>query len=216
MLEANNLPIAVVAAIAGQSRLQVEFHGTAGHAGTVPMNSRQDALAGAADFVLAAESLAASRASTVATIGKLTIAHGASNVIPGHVLLTLDVRDQKDSQRLTAVRALHAKAKAIAKRRDLKMKWTLVQQAAAVPCDPNLTQIFSKCIAQRGLKVLKLPSGAGHDAVALSEMCPVAMLFVRCQGGVSHNPAESIKTADVAPAIGVLADFMQALAVRYA
>ncbi len=216
VLEAKNLPIAVVTAIAGQSRLQVEFQGTPGHAGTVPMNSRQDALAGAAEFILTVESVAAGRSGTVATVGKLTVAHGASNVIPGHVLLTLDVRDQKDSHSLAAVRTLHAKAKAIAKRRGLKLTWTPVQQAAAVPCDPNLTQVFSKCITQRGLEVLKLPSGAGHDAVALSEICPVAMLFVRCQGGVSHNPAESIKTADVAPAIGVLADFMQALAVRYA
>ena len=89
------------------------------------------------------------------------------------------------------------KANAIAKRRGLKMIWTLVQQTAAVQCDKTLMRIFSKCIAQRGLKVLKLPSGAGHDAAALSAICPVAMLFVRCKGGISHNPAESLKTADM-------------------
>ena len=216
VLEEKNLPVAVVTAIAGQSRLQVEFHGMAGHAGTVPMNSRRDALAGAAEFVLAAESIAANSAGTVATVGKLSVAHGASNVIPGHALLTLDVRDQKDSRRLALVNQLHAKAKAIAKLRGLKLTWTPVQQAAAVPCDKSLTQIFSKCIAQYGLEVLKLPSGAGHDAVAISEICPVAMLFVRCKGGISHNPAESVKTADVAPAIGVLADFVHTLALHHA
>ena len=216
VLEEKNLPVAVVSAIAGQSRLQVEFHGTAGHAGTVPMNSRQDALAGAAEFILAVESLAASRTGTVATVGKLSVAHGASNVIPGHVMLTLDVRDQKDNLRLKMVKQLHAKAKVISQKRGLKLTWTRVQQAAAVPCDPALTQLFSKCIKQRGLEVLKLSSGAGHDAVALAEICPVAMWFVRCQGGISHNPAESVKTADVTPAIGVLADFIQSLAVRYA
>ena len=216
VLEKNNLPLGVVTAIAGQSRLQVEFHGVAGHAGTVPMKNRRDALAGAAEFILAVESTASARAETVATVGKLTVAHGASNVIPGHVMLTLDVRDQIDSRRRAAVNSLRTKAKAIAKRRGLKLTWTSVQQAAAVPCDETLTQIFSKCVAQRGLKVLKLPSGAGHDAAALSAICPVAMLFVRCQGGISHNPAESVKTADVASAIGVLADFIQTLARQHA
>ncbi|HXI73376.1 MAG TPA: allantoate amidohydrolase [Verrucomicrobiae bacterium] len=216
VLELKKLPVAVVTAIAGQSRLQVEFSGVAGHAGTVPMNSRQDALAGAAAFVLAAESVASRSAGAVATVGKLGVDHGASNVIPGHVSCTLDVRHQNDVRCAAVMRALHNRAKAIAKYRKLKLTWTLVQQTAAVPCDPTLTQIFSKCVAQQGLEVLKLPSGAGHDAAALSAICPVAMLFVRCQGGISHNPAESVKTTDVAPAIGVLADFIQTLAVRHA
>jgi allantoate deiminase len=211
VLEKNNLPVGIVTAIAGQSRLRVEFRGVAGHAGTVPMNLRRDALAGAAELVLAAENCG-----VLATVGKLEVANGASNVIPGTVLLTLDVRDQKDSRRLAAVKALQIKAQTIAKRRGLKLIWTLVQQTAAVPCDKTLTQIFSQCVAQRGLKVLQMPSGAGHDAAALSAICPVAMLFVRCKDGISHNPAESVKTSDIAPAIGVLADFIQTLATRYA
>jgi hydantoinase/carbamoylase family amidase len=215
VLEQNDLPVGVVTAIAGQSRLQIEFHGVAGHAGTVPMNLRQDALAGAAEFVSAVEATAASSAGTVATIGKLSVSHGASNVIPGHVMLTLDVRDQNDAHRLKVVKALEQRAKIIAKLRGLKLDWKLIQQAAAVPCDKSLTQIFSGCVSKRGFKTIKLPSGAGHDAVALAEVCPVAMLFVRCKGGISHNPAESVKTADVAVAIGVLADFIQTLAVRH-
>ena len=216
VLEQHDLPVGVVTAIAGQSRLQIELHGTAGHAGTVPMASRQDALAGAAEFILAVEAAANRCANTVATVGKISVPHAASNVIPGRVLLTLDVRDQKDALRLRLVKQLHARAKAIAKRRNLQLTWTPVQLAAAVPCDPLFTQLMAKCVTQRGLKVLKLPSGAGHDAVALSEICPVTMLFVRCQSGISHNPAESVRSADVAPAIGILADFVQALAVRYA
>jgi allantoate deiminase len=137
-------------------------------------------------------------------------------VIPGNVSLTLDVRDQKDSRRIAALKALQTKAKAIARRRGLELSWQRVQQTAAVLCDKNLTRVFSQCVAQRGLKVHRLPSGAGHDAVALSAICPVAMLFVRCKNGISHNPAESVKTADVAPAIGVLADFLQTLATRHA
>jgi allantoate deiminase len=203
VLEARNLPVGVVTAIAGQSRIRVEFHGTAGHAGTVPMDLRHDALAGAAELVLAAESCG-----ITATVGKLEVAPGASNVIPGQAILTLDVRHQSDAHRLAAVKSLHAKAKKISTRRGLKLIWTPVQENGAAQCDKKLTQLFSKSVANRGLEVLELPSGAGHDAVVLSQICPVAMLFVRCKGGISHNPAESVKTADVKVAIEVLADFL--------
>jgi hydantoinase/carbamoylase family amidase len=211
VLEKNNLPIGIVTDIAGQSRLRVEFQGVAGHAGTVPMALRRDALAGAAEFILATETLA-KKSKLVATVGKIEAAPGASNVIPGNVSLTLDVRDQNDAHRLAAVKTLQTKGKIIAQRRGLKLIWTPVQQTSAVPCDKKLTQIFSQCVAQRGLEILKLPSGAGHDAVALSAICPVAMLFVRCKGGISHNPAESVKTADVRVAVAVLADFILRLA----
>ena len=210
VLEKNNLPVGIVTAIAGQSRLRAEFHGTAGHAGTVPMNLRHDALAGAAELVLAAENCG-----VLATVGKIEVAPGASNIIPGHAALTLDVRDQSDARRLAAVRSLHAKAIAIAKRRGLELTWTPVQQTAAVRCDQTLTHIFSKCVAQRGLTVLKLPSGAGHDATALSVICPVAMLFVRCKGGISHNPAEAVKAADARMAVEVLIDFILRLAAKH-
>jgi allantoate deiminase len=211
VLEQRRLPVGVVTAIAGQSRLQVEFLGTAGHAGTVPMHLRRDALAGAAEFVLAVE-----KCGVLATVGKLTTEPGASNVIPGKVLLTLDVRSQTDSRRLAAVRSLHQKAIAIARRRGLKLVWRPVQQTSAVPCDRDLTQIFCRCIARSGREVFKLPSGAGHDAVALSVICPVAMLFIPCKGGVSHHPAESVKAADVAVAIEILTAFIENLATRHA
>ena len=203
VLESQNLPVGVVTAIAGQSRVRVEFHGVAGHAGTVPMNLRHDALAGAAELVLAAE-----QCGVTATVGKLDVTPGASNVIPGQAIMTLDVRHQSDVRRFAAVKSLHAKARAIAKRRGLKLVWQLVQENGAAHCDKTLTRIFSKCVVNRGLKVLQLPSGAGHDAVVLSKICPVAMLFVRCLGGISHNPAESIKASDARLAIEVLADFI--------
>ena len=206
VLEEYNLPVGVVTAIAGQSRLLVEFHGMAGHAGTVPMGSRRDALAGAAELVLAAE-----KCGVLATVGKLAVEPGASNVIPGKAVLTLDVRQQRDARRLAAVNGLHKAARAIAKRRGLKLVWKPVQATSAVQCDKQLVETFSECVADRGLKVLQLPSGAGHDAVALSTLCPVAMLFVRCKGGVSHHPAESVKAADVAVALGVFTDFIEAL-----
>jgi allantoate deiminase len=203
VLETKDLPVGVATAIAGQSRIRVEFHGTAGHAGTVPMDQRHDALAGAAELVLAAES-----SGVTATVGKLEVAPGASNVIPGKATLTLDIRHQTDARRLAAVKSLHTKARSIASRRGLKLVWTPVQQNGAVQCDKKLTQLFSQCVARRGFDALNLPSGAGHDAVVLSQICPVAMLFVRCKGGISHHPAESVKTADVRVAIEVLADFI--------
>jgi len=210
VLESKNLPVGVVTAIAGQSRIRVEFRGEAGHAGTVPMNLRQDALAGAAELVLAAE-----RCGVAATVGKLDVLPGASNVIPGQAVLTLDIRHQSDSRRIAAVKSLHSKARSLARRRGLKLLWQPVQENDAVPCDKMLTNIFSQCVANRGLTVLQLPSGAGHDAVVLAKICPVAMLFVRCKGGISHNPAESIKTADARVAIEVLADFLIAVAAVY-
>jgi allantoate deiminase len=212
VLEEGNLPLGVVTAIAGQSRLRVEFHGVAGHAGTVPMNLRRDALAGAAEFISSVETVAKKQRGLVATVGKIEAAPGTSNVIPGNVFLTLDVRDQNDSCRVAAIKLLHAKADSIAERRGLELVWTFAQQTPAVLCDKTLTKIFSGCIRRRGFEVLKLPSGAGHDAAAISAICPVAMLFVRCRGGVSHNPAESVALADVRVAIDVLADFIQTLA----
>jgi len=206
VLEKHGLPVGVVTAIAGQSRLAVEFHGVAGHAGTVPMKLRRDALAGAAELILAAEGCG-----VLATVGKVEVDPGASNVIPGKSSVTLDVRDQADSRRLAAVRSLKIKAQAIARRRGLKIVWRVVQQTTAVRCDHALMRIFSHCIAKRGLRVMRLPSGAGHDAAALSTICPVAMLFVRCKGGISHHPAEAVKTADAQTAIAVLADFIRTL-----
>jgi allantoate deiminase len=207
VLESKNVSVGIVSAIAGQSRIRVEFQGVAGHAGTVPMNLRHDALAGAAELVLAAE-----RSGVTATVGKLEVAPGASNVIPGQTFLTLDVRHQSDARRLAAAKSLRAKAGSIAKRRGLKLIWTPVQENGAVQCDKKLTQILSRSVTSRGLNALKLPSGAGHDAIVLSQICPVAMLFVRCKGGISHNPAELVNVKDVHVAIEVLTDFLLRLA----
>ena len=209
VLEKLGLPVGIVTAIAGQTRLRVELRGVAGHAGTVPMNLRHDALAGAAELVLAAE-----KCGVLATVGKLDIESTASNVIPGKVTLTLDVRSQDDPRRLAAVRSLKQKAQTIAKRRGLKLAWQSIQQTDAVPCDPGMIKIFSQCIARRGFKAFKLPSGAGHDAVALSAICPVAMLFVPCKDGISHNPAEAVKAADVAVAVEVLSDLIRTFATH--
>lgn len=211
VLEAQNLAVGVVSGIAGQTRARVTFAGQAGHAGTVPMHLRHDALAAAAEFILAVE-----RCGVTATVGQIAAEPGASNVIPGRVTLSLDVRDLADARRLAAVKKLARQAASIAKARGIVSKWERVQESRAVHCDKLLTQRMIDAAIQHQRHVPVLPSGAGHDAVAMSAACPVAMLFVRCRGGVSHHPAESVSAADVAVALAVLRDFVSDLAARHA
>jgi allantoate deiminase len=211
VLESLDLPVGVVTAIAAQHRLRVSFTGVAGHAGTVPMALRRDALCAAAEFVLAAERLAGATPGLVATVGQLTAGPGASNVIPGVATLSLDVRHQDDATLNAAVVALHARATEIAGARAVELAWQPAQQHGATPCDPQLTEMLARAIGSLGLPIQRLPSGAGHDAVSLSALAGTAMLFVRCKGGVSHNPAESVTEQDVGVAISVLEKFLQLL-----
>jgi allantoate deiminase len=208
VLEAEGLPVGLVAAIAGQTRLAVAFAGEAGHAGTVPMDLRRDALCAAAEFVLAVEEVGRSTEWLVATVGQITAEPGASNVVPGLVRLTLDVRHADDAVRTEAVEAILNRAAAIAEERQVGVSLDRRNDARAVECDQALTSRLASAIADSGFPVRRLVSGAGHDAVALSARMPVAMLFVRCAGGVSHNPAESVAVEDVATAIEVLDRFI--------
>jgi len=203
VLEAKKKALGVVTSIAGQSRLSVEFAGVAGHAGTTPMRLRRDALAGAAEFISAVE-----QTKITATVGQLQVAPGASNVIPGHVKLSLDVRDQSDAKRQAEVKRLRKKALAIAKKRKLKLQWKPVQETTTVPCDVAFTKLMRAAADKQEKRPPLLASGAGHDAAAMSVLCPVTMLFVRCKGGLSHHPDEAIKQADAGKAIGALVDFI--------
>ncbi len=213
MLEARGLPVGVVSSISGQTRIEGEFRGEAGHAGTLPMNARRDALCGAAEMVLAAESLARGAAGLVATAGRIAVEPGASNVVPGAARLSLDVRHPDDSHRRAALRLLRERAEAIAARRELALDWRVLLDCNAVACAPELSASLARAIEELGYEAYHLASGAGHDAVALAELTPVAMLFVRCKRGVSHNPAEEVSVADVAVAIQTLDRFLE-LAAR--
>jgi allantoate deiminase len=207
VLEKEQLAVGVVSGIAGQTRARVGFHGMAGHAGTTPMNLRRDALCAAAEFILAVE-----RSGVAATVGQIEAQPGASNVIPGRVVLSLDVRHLEDRRRIAAVNKLQKEAAAISRRRGVAVQWVPVQETASVDCDPALVRLWKRAVDALRTRVLTLPSGAGHDAAALSAVCPVSMLFVRCKGGISHHPAESVKTADVAQAVAALREFVLALA----
>jgi allantoate deiminase len=204
VLEARDLPVGVVTAIAGQTRASVGFDGRAGHAGTTPMEGRSDALAAAAEWITAVEATARGQQGLVATVGEISAAPNASNVIPGAVTASLDVRHADDAVRERAVEALRAAAGAAAGARGVRARWELVQANAAVPCDAGLADALARAVRAQGVEVERLASGAGHDGVALAALTPVAMLFVRCAGGVSHHPGESVRAGDVAVALDVL------------
>ncbi len=208
VLEACGLPVGVVTGIAGQDRVNVTFQGMPGHAGTVPMALRRDALCAAAEWILAVEGLAWAPEGVVATVGQVAVHPGASNVIPGEVVLSLDLRHQDDTVRSRAEVDLRMEATAIGARRRVDVHWHPIQSSAAVPCAPILIDALAQAIEANGFTLCKLSSGAGHDAVPLSRLTNVAMLFVRCAGGISHNPAESVTEADVGVAIDVLHRFL--------
>jgi hydantoinase/carbamoylase family amidase len=204
VLEELGLPVGVVSAIAGQTRATLTLRGRAGHAGTVPMSARQDALAAAAEVVLAVERLAREGDGLVATVGALSVEPGASNVIPGEARLSLDVRHGADFVRAQVVATMRETAERIAAGRGVELEWVTLVENEAVEMSPDLMDRLAAAIAAEGHAVHSLVSGAGHDAVVLARVCPAAMLFVRCAGGISHDPHESVAEEDVAVALDVL------------
>ncbi len=208
VLQDRNLPVAAVSSITGSLRATIEFIGVAGHAGTVPMNLRKDALAGAAELVLAVENVGGSETDLVATVGKLESSPGASNVISGQAQLTLDLRHPDPVVRARAFASVRKHAEEIAKRRDLGLVWTDSPSFAETPCDDRLTDVLRRAIMDEGIEPLSLFSGAGHDAITMSNVGPVTMMFVRCRDGISHNPAESIDEPDVEVTVRVLRRFL--------
>lgn len=214
VLESEGLAAGVVSAISGQTRARVTFRGQAGHAGTTPMALRRDALACAAEFILAVEALARSRPPLVATVGWISAHPGATNVIAGDVELSLDVRHPVNQSRRAAVAELQAAARAIAGRRGLRFAVKATQDNAAVTCSGDLTALLSRSVRACQGRSMALPSGAGHDAVIVSSIAPVAMLFVRCRKGLSHHPDEHVSPGDLEVALRIVVDFLTRMAFR--
>jgi len=209
VLEAEGLPVGVVTAINGFSRLRVTLRGVAGHAGTVPMNLRRDALAGAAECVLATERVAKGHAELVGTVGRIEAKPGAINVIPGEVTFTVDVRAPQDPLRKHAVAAVRSHIEKISQDRKLECEIETLQEFGVTTCAPWLMEQMDKAVARQGFRVRRLPSGAGHDGMALGAITDLCMLFVRCKGGISHSPLESITETDAAAGARVLLDFIE-------
>jgi allantoate deiminase len=214
VLEGKGLCAGVVSSIVGQTRANVLFRGKAGHAGTTPMGMRRDALAGAAEFVLAAEALATGARGMVATVGRLSARPGATNVIAAEAALSLDVRHPSDPRRRSAIARLRGIGRRIARRRGLSFSLEVTQDDNAVACSPGLTAALAASVRRLQGSVPRLPSGAGHDAVVVSAVAPVAMLFVRCRGGLSHHPDEFVAPRDVALALRIVVDFLGRLSPR--
>ncbi len=253
LLEAEGLAVGTVTGIAAQLRYEVTVTGTAGHAGTTSMPLRRDALAGAAEMMLAVETIARSAASDlVATVGRIEASPGAANVIPGSVTFTLDVRagdaarrDEAAADILEAIRVIAGKeafpsplfscvggspgsqttppvapgpppsrgnsARDDVACRNLDVAITLIHDLPASPCDPALMDLLDDATTAARQPIRRLVSGAGHDAMVMAALCPTAMLFIRCRGGISHNPAEHVDPADAEIALAVMSGFIDRL-----
>jgi allantoate deiminase len=215
VLEERGAPLGVVEGIAGQTRAALRFTGSPGHAGTVPMELRRDALGAAAEMVIEVERVARETPGLVATVGELEVLPGAPNVIPGRADLALDLRHAEDPARAEAIARLRERAGEIASGRGVELAWEQLHEQAAVRCDRELTEFMSRAALAAGAHPHRLASGAGHDAAIMAQIAPVAMLFVRCAGGVSHHPDESVSEDDAQIAVDALTRFVELVAAHH-
>jgi allantoate deiminase len=216
VLDSLGLPLGIVEAICGQSRVDVNFEGNASHAGTTPMHMRRDALAAAAEWMSAVECEAREVSNAVATVGRLEVSPGASNVVPGSIRATLDVRHADDIVRRDLVAQLLRSAGQIAACRCLRVSHEQRFDQAAVAMDSDLTSLLERAVLSAGYPVRRMPSGAGHDAMIMARRMPAAMLFLRSPGGISHHPDECVLVEDVAAALSAGMRFLEELEPRYA
>ncbi|MFC4766791.1 allantoate amidohydrolase [Effusibacillus consociatus] len=206
VLEQMNQACGVVSGIAGQSRYQFRVEGLAGHAGTVPVPMRKDALVGTAEMIQAIERIALQYENLVATVGKLSVSPGASNVIPGLVEGTLDIRSINNETRLAALNRILEECKSICERRGLACEFSKVMESPAVPCSSRFIEAISSVLEERNMKSVQIVSGAGHDAMAVAGITEIGMIFVRCKDGLSHHPDEFATTEDMGMGASVLLD----------
>lgn len=206
VLEEMDQSCGVVSGIASQSRYTFQIEGLAGHAGTVPLPMRKDALAGAAEIIQAIETIALQNPNLVATVGKLSVQPGASNVIPGEVEGTLDIRCMDERKKLEVLQAMIEASHQIADRRGLNCTFTKVMDSSPVNCCTQLTRTIQSVLEDYQMNSVPLVSGAGHDAMAMSSITDVGMIFVRCKGGLSHHPDEYVSVEDIQMGARVLLD----------
>jgi allantoate deiminase len=216
VLEHQNRALGAVTAIAGQARLRCTWIGKATHAGTTPIDLRKDALVGAAAFVQEVDRIAREWPGLMATVGELHVEPNVSNVVPASVTHSLDVRHQDNGNRAAAANKLKERAAVIAAERCLGLEWKTLQDTNSIPCDLRLNIPLRAAIQKVAGESIDLPSGAGHDGVTLSRVCPVAMMFVRCRDGLSHHPDEFVDPADVTVALHSTAEFLDGLSIGFA
>ncbi|MDR3367788.1 2-oxo-4-hydroxy-4-carboxy-5-ureidoimidazoline decarboxylase [Rhodoferax sp.] len=213
VLNALNLPLGVVTAINASVRYVGEVIGTASHAGTTPMNQRQDAACAVAELALYLEQRAAQDGDSVATMGQLNVPAGSINVVPGRCSFSLDLRAPNDLQRNALEGDVLQKLEQFCTRRGVRYEIQPTMRVSAAPSAPEWQQRWEAAVTALGLPVHRLPSGAGHDAMKLHEVMPQAMLFVRGQNaGISHNPLESTTSDDMQLAVEAFAQLLEQLA----
>ncbi|MGM8213120.1 Zn-dependent hydrolase [Virgibacillus sp. W0430] len=211
-LEKANLPCGIVTGIAGPSWTEFTFHGQAGHAGNTPMNDRKDALLAASEFILEVNKLAPQVSeSAVATVGKQHIKPNGVNVIPGEVNLYVDIRDIYEETRDELISRVVIAATEIAAKYDVKVTSTENMRTPPVPIEASTQQLLAEAFQLNQMDYIKLPSGAGHDAMIIGEQVPIAMLFVQSKDGVSHNPAEWSELDHCVQGVHVLKSFLEQL-----
>jgi allantoate deiminase len=209
VLQAASLPVGVVTAISGQTRATIRLEGAANHAGTVPMHMRHDPVLAAAEIALAVEKVATAHDNTVGTVGVLRAEPGVINVIAGAAALTVDLRAQADPVRHAAFEKIETAARQIALRRGVSIVIEVILDLKSCPCAPGFIRQISAAIETAGFNALPLPSGAGHDGMAMSRLTDIGMIFVRCKDGISHSPQEAVATDDVAAGAAVLLSFIE-------
>ncbi|MGB6726945.1 MAG: allantoate amidohydrolase [Terracidiphilus sp.] len=214
VLESENLSIAAVTDIVGQTRMSLRFTGHANHAGTTPMNLRRDALAAAAEWIVAVERFARQTDGLIATVGKIDVEPNAGNVVSGVAAVSLDLRHSSDTARADALELLLARADEIADRRGLALESKRLMDQPAVPMDEQLTAFLVEALEANGLPPRRMSSGAGHDAMVMAARVPTAMLFLRSPGGISHHPDESVREEDIENALRVAASFLERFAAH--
>ena len=214
VLEAAGQPLGLVSALVGHHRLKLTFTGRANHAGTTPMNLRQDALMAAAEWMLLAERLAQDTPGLVATVGQIQAFPGASNVIPGRAELTLDLRHADDTLRADKLAELEALLQQVSARRGVQARAEVLTVIPAVPLDEDFQAGLKRAAEHLDLTPPTLVSGAGHDAMILARSVPAAMLFVRTPGGLSHHPEEAASHGDVQAALEVVWNFLLGLGAQ--
>jgi hydantoinase/carbamoylase family amidase len=219
VLEQANEALGVVTAIASQGRYRVHIHGEAGHAGTVPMAIRHDALAGAAEIIALVEEIArkGSKANLVATVGEIKVTPGASNVIPGAADFSVDVRASDDATRAAAATEIRQRGRQVGARRGLVFGMETVHEKPVAVCAPRLRKAIAAGIhATTGKQPRELMSGAGHDGQAMIKLTDIGMIFVRCRAGISHNPLEYAAPDDMGLAAEALVRTIENLAAESA
>lgn len=207
VLSTEDAPVGIVTALVGTRRFNIDFEGTAGHAGSVPMHLRQDALAAAAEFTLIVERVAREHGVT-ATVGRFQVSPGEVDLIANQALISLDIRSEQDSSRDAALSVIWETARLACQERGVRMEWRETRATPAVPCADWLQLELAHAMEQNGVKPRYLVSGGRHEATTLAKLCPVALMYVRQHEG----PEPHIEVEDADAAADILKDWIYRLA----